>query len=72
VNRNDRWIRAAEIAKMFGLREKSIMRLAKSHGLPLWRLTPFATPGSLESELFRWLKAQQFVGKPVREWRKRA
>jgi hypothetical protein len=54
---------------MFGLSEESIKRLAKTHGLPLRRVTPFATPGSLESELMRWLKAQPQVGAPVRSKR---
>ena len=62
----DRWLQLPEIAKMFGLSEESIKRLAKTHGLPLRRVTPFATPGSLESELVRWLKAQPLVGPPVR------
>ncbi len=62
----DRWLQLSEIAKMFGLSEESIKRLAKSHGLPLRRVTPFATPGALESELVKWLKAQPQVGAPVR------
>jgi hypothetical protein len=62
----DRWLQLPEIAKMFGLSEESIKRLAKTHGLPLRRVTPFATPGTLESELVRWLKAQPRVGPPVR------
>ena len=62
----DRWLQLSEIAKMFGLSEESIKRLAKTHGLPLRRVTPFATPGTLESELIKWLKAQPKVGAPVR------
>jgi hypothetical protein len=62
----DRWVQVAEIAKMFGLSEESIKRLAKTHGLPLRRVTPFATPGTLESDLVKWLKAQPQVGAPVR------
>jgi hypothetical protein len=48
------------------LSEESIKRLAKSHGFPLRRLTPYATPGALESELIPWLKAQPLVGQPIR------
>ncbi len=66
MERIDRWLQLHEIAKMFGLSEESIKRLAKTHGLPLRRVTPFATPGSLESELVDWLKAQPQVGSPVR------
>jgi len=62
----DRWLQLAEIAKLFGLSEDSIKRLAKNHGLPLRRVSPFATPGALESELVTWLKAQPLVGLPVR------
>ncbi len=58
MGRVDQWLQLPEIAKMFGLSEESIKRLAKTHGLPLRRITPFATPGSLESELVNWLKAQ--------------
>ena len=65
----DQWLQLPEIAKMFGLSEESIKRLAKTHGLPLRRVTPFATPGSLESELVNWLKAQPQVGAPVRSKR---
>ena len=66
IEKIDQWLQLAEIARMFGLSEESIKRLAKTHGLPLRRVTPFATPGSLESELVRWLKAQPLVGPPVR------
>jgi predicted DNA-binding transcriptional regulator AlpA len=62
----DRRLQLPEIAKMFGLSEESIKRLAKTHNLPLRRVTPFATPGTLESELVRWLKTQPRVGPPVR------
>ena len=62
----DRWLQLSEMAKMFGLSEESIRRLAKTHGLPLRRVTPFATPGALESELIKWLKAQPRTGAPVR------
>jgi len=62
----DRWLQLAELAKLFGLSEESIKRLAKSHGFPLRRLTPYATPGALESELIPWLKAQPLVGQPIR------
>jgi predicted DNA-binding transcriptional regulator AlpA len=63
---NDRWIQLPELAKLFGLSEESMKRVAKNHGFPLRRLTPYATPGVLESELFRWLKAQPMVGRPIR------
>ena len=63
----DQWLQLAEIAKMFGLSEESIKRLSKTHGLPLRRLTPNATPGVLESELISWLKAQPRVGAPIRK-----
>jgi hypothetical protein len=62
----DRWLQIAELARMFGLSEESIKRLAKTHGFPLRRLTPYATPGVLESELVSWLKDQPHVGRPVR------
>jgi len=62
----DRWIQLGELAKLFGLSEESMKRVAKNHGFPLRRLTPYATPGVLESELFSWLKAQPRVGRPIR------
>jgi hypothetical protein len=62
----DRWLQLTEIAKLFGLSEDSIKRLAKNHGLPLRRVTPLATPGVLETELIEWLKDQPLVGPPVR------
>jgi len=62
----DRWLQLGEISRMFGLSEESIKRLAKTHDLPLRRVTPFATPGTLESELMLWLKTQPRVGPPVR------
>ena len=62
----DRWIQLGELAKLFGLSEESMKRVAKNHGFPLRRLTPYATPGVLESELFTWLKAQPRVGWPIR------
>ena len=62
----DQWLQLAELSELFGLSEESIKRLAKSHGFPLRRLTPYATPGVLESELVHWLKAQPLVGQPVR------
>ena len=62
----DQWFQLPEISKMFGLSEESIKRLAKAQGFPLRRLTPYATPGVLESELLAWLKAQPRVGAPVR------
>jgi predicted DNA-binding transcriptional regulator AlpA len=65
-NNADRWIQLGELAKLFGLSEESMKRIAKNHGFPLRRLTPYATPGVLESELFRWLKAQPLVGHPIR------
>jgi predicted DNA-binding transcriptional regulator AlpA len=62
----DQWLTLDELAKLFGLSEESIKRFAKKNGFPLRRLTPYATPGVLESELFRWLKAQPLVGPAVR------
>jgi hypothetical protein len=62
----DRWIQLGELAKLFGLSEDSMKRVAKNHGFPLRRLTPYATPGVLESELFSWLKAQPRVGRSIR------
>ena len=62
----DQWLQLGELAKLFGLSEESIKRVAKNHGFPLRRLTPYATPGVLESELVHWLKAQPLVGKPTR------
>jgi hypothetical protein len=67
----DRWLPLAELAKLFGLSEESVKRLAKKHDLPLRRVTPYATPGALESELVEWLKAQPRVGQPVRDKRAR-
>jgi len=67
----DRWLQLGEIAKLFGLSEDSIKRLAKNHGLPLRRVTPLATPGVLETELIEWLKSQPLVGPPVRHKRQR-
>jgi hypothetical protein len=51
---------------MFGLSQESIKRLANTHGLPLRRVTPFATPGALETELLDWLKSQPQEGAPIR------
>jgi hypothetical protein len=62
----DRWIQLGELAKLFGLSEESMKRVAKNHGFPLRRLTPYATPGVLESELFTWLKAQPRGGNAIR------
>ena len=62
----DRWLQLAELAKIFGLSEESIKRLAKNRGLPLRRVTPYATPGVLESELVLWLKAQPLIGQAIR------
>ena len=62
----DQWLQLAELAKLFGLSEESIKRVAKNHGFPLRRLTPYATPGVIKSELLRWLKAQPLVGPAVR------
>lgn len=62
----DRWLQVSELAKLFGLSEESIRRLARSHGFPLRRLTPYATPGALESELIPWLKGQPLVGHSIR------
>ena len=66
----DRWLQLPEIAKFFGLSEDSIKRLAKSQKLPLRRITPFATPGVLETEIIAWLKKQPPVGPPVRSKRR--
>jgi hypothetical protein len=66
LERIDRWMQLQEIAKMFGLSQESIKRLAKTHSLPLLRVTPNATPGALESELLHWLKSQPNVGAPIR------
>jgi hypothetical protein len=60
------WLTLGELAKLFGLSEESIKRLAKKNGFPLRRLTPYATPGVIESEFFRWLKTQPLVGRAVR------
>jgi len=62
----DRWLHLAELAELFGLSEGSIKRVAKNHGFPLRRLTPYATPGVLESELLSCLKTQPLVGQPIR------
>jgi hypothetical protein len=62
----DRWLQLRMIARLFGLSEDSIKRLAKNHGLPLRRVTPLATPGVLETELIAWLKRQPRIGPPVR------
>ena len=67
----NQWLQVSEIAKLFGLSVDSIKRLAKNHGLPLRRVSPFATPGALESELVEWLKCQPLVvGPPVRPKRR--
>lgn len=62
----DRWLPLSEIAKLLGLSEDSIRRLAKNRGFPLRRVSTYATPGMLESELVAWLKHQPLVGPPVR------
>lgn len=63
---NDRWLQLAELAKLFGLSEESLKRLAKNRGFPLRRVTPYATPGVLESELVLWLKAPPLIGQRIR------
>ena len=63
----DRWLKLAELSKMFGLSEESIKRLAKDHRFPLRRITPYATPGILESDLVRWLKTQPRRGPAIRK-----
>jgi len=68
----DRWLQLPEIAKLFGLSEDSIRRLAKTHRLPLRRVTPLATPGALETELIEWIKNQPLTGPPVRHKRQLA
>ncbi len=35
----DQWLQLGELAKLFGLSEESIKRVAKNHGFPLRRLT---------------------------------
>ena len=62
----DKWIRISELSDLFGVSEESIRRLAKSQGFPLRRLTPYAIPGVLESELLSWLNAQPRIGRPIR------
>lgn len=66
MTNTDRWLSLPEIAKLLGLGEDSIKRLAKRRALPLRRITPYATPGMIESELLAWLKVQPLVGQPVR------
>ena len=66
----DRWLQLPEIAKLFGLSEDSIKRLAKNRALPLRRVTPLAIPGVLETELIEWLKNQPLIGPPVRNKRR--
>jgi predicted DNA-binding transcriptional regulator AlpA len=62
----DRWLQLPELAKMLGLSEDSLKRLAKKRRLPLRRVSPYATPGMLESELVIWLKQQPLIGEAVR------
>jgi len=61
----DQWLTLGELAKLFGLSEESIKRLAKTNGFPLRRLTPYA-PGVIESKFLRWLKAQPLMGRAAR------
>ncbi len=42
----DRWLQLPEIAKIFGLSEESIKRLAKTHGLPLQAIDTLRYSGS--------------------------
>jgi hypothetical protein len=63
----DRWLQLPGIAKLFGLSEDSIKRLAKNHALPLRRVTPLAIPGVLETELIEWVKT--LIGPPIRNKR---
>jgi hypothetical protein len=67
----DGWLSLAELCEAFGLSEESLKRMAKTHGLPLRRMTPRAIPGALESEFLSWLKAQPPRGQAVRAKRKR-
>ncbi len=61
-----RWIKLDEIAAMFELSEDSILRIAKTRRLPLKRITPFAVPGCLQTELFKWIERQPTAGRAVR------
>jgi hypothetical protein len=47
----DQWLTLGELAKLFGLSEESIKRLAKKNGFPLPRLTPYATPALAHSSM---------------------
>jgi predicted DNA-binding transcriptional regulator AlpA len=66
----DHWISLLVIAQLLGLSEDSIKRIAKKRGLPLPRVSPYATPGMLESEMIEWLKSQPLVGQTVRSNRR--
>jgi hypothetical protein len=66
VSEQDPWLQLSELSNMFGISEESIKRLAKNRAFPLRRITPYARPGVLQSELFAWLKAQPRRGLAVR------
>jgi hypothetical protein len=66
----DRWLQLPEIAKLLGLIQDSIKRLAKNHTLAPRRVTPFATPGVLESELIASIKREPRIGPPARQKRR--
>lgn len=63
----DRWLSLQEIVQMLGLKPESVVRLARTQGLPLRRVTPRGAPGAMESELLAWMRKRPRVGQPVRE-----
>ncbi len=64
--RGDRWVTIEELGQMLGLSKLALQQLAKGRGLPLRRVTPYATPGVLESELIPWIKKQPRLGSAIK------
>ena len=54
----DRWLPMDELVKILGIGERTILKLARTKGFPLKRVTRQAVPGAVSSELFEWLKGQ--------------
>ncbi len=52
----------ADLVKFFGIGERTILKLARTRGLPLKRIGPGADLLAFESEVVEWLKRQPSIG----------
>jgi hypothetical protein len=67
----DHWLQLKDVAKMFGLSQESIKRLANSHDHPFDGLPLLQLPAQLNRKSLSGLKAQPRVGPPVRNNRRK-